>query len=57
MKQSKNIIKAWAIIQEDGTIAHHYNSYAIYSSKKAASSDTFCDGSDKVVLVKIIIVK
>lgn len=46
-------IRAWAIIDESGNLAHHYNAHAVYAKKKDAEIDLFGDGSDRLVRVEI----
>ena len=44
-------VRAWAVIEEDGRIAHHYEGYAIHQFKHQALANFFSDGSDKLVQV------
>ena len=53
MKPRTKVVRAWALVGEDGKIAHHYESYAIHQFKHQAMANAFSDGSDRLIQVEI----
>ena len=53
MKPRTKVVKCWAIIDESGKLAHHYQAHAVYPTRKSALEDMFTDGSDKLIRVEL----